>query len=342
MTAGAAGQGVGPASLRPAPVRPIEGLPFTAPALLAPMEGVTDPCFRDLLFARQGPAHLGGATTEFLRVVDHARGARQIEASLGPRRWPQPVALQLMGNHGPAMADTARRARDLGVPLIDLNFGCPAKGALRSCAGSALLARPAELEALVRTVAAAVPELPVSAKLRAGVDHARDVESLVRAAEAGGARLVTLHCRTRQEGYCEEVDWQRLARAAAAVRVPVCGNGGVASHGDLERLRRETGCALVMVGRAALADPWIFSGESVPRERAAEFLLEYWATLIERGGAGPSGALARSKQLFHFFRAGGLIQDQRSAWLRARDPDSVHSTLARIAAGSPETHPPAA
>ncbi len=328
--------------MRTAPAPPLAGLPFTAPALLAPMEGVTDPCFRDLLFARQGPEHLGGATTEFLRVVDHARGARQIEDSLGPRRWPQPVALQLMGSHAPSLADTARRARDLGVPLIDLNFGCPAKGALRGCAGSALLERPAELEALVRAVAAAVPDLPVSAKLRAGVEHARDVELLVRAAEAGGARLITLHCRTRQEGYCEEVDWGRLARAAAAVRVPICGNGGVAAHGDLARLRRETGCALVMVGRAALADPWIFSGESVSRERAAEFLLEYWSLLIERGGAGPSGALARSKQLFHFFRAGGLIQGEHSAWLRARDPDSVRATLQRIAAGSPEIRPPEA
>jgi tRNA-dihydrouridine synthase C len=304
------------------------------------MEGVTDPCFRDLIFSRQGPAALGGATTEFLRVVDVPRGRRCIEATLGPRRWPQPVALQLMGSDPGALAETVRRAVDLGVPLIDLNFGCPAKGAVRTCAGSGLLDQPARLEELVRATVAAAGRVPVSAKLRAGISHDRDVELLVGAAQAGGAALVTLHCRTRQEAYQDCADWQRLRRARSVLAVPLCGNGGVEQHGDLERLRRETGAELAMVGRAALADPWIFSGHSASRAEAALFLLDYWQALLARGDATPQGALARLKQLFRFFRAGGLVANARPAWLRASTPEAVHACLQRIAAGSPEDAPP--
>jgi tRNA-dihydrouridine synthase C len=336
----AAGGSLGGPSPGAAPEPYLPGLPYTAPGLLAPMEGVTDPCFRDLIFSRQGPEALGGATTEFLRVVDVPVSRRCIEATLGERRWPQPVALQLMGSHAAALGETVRRAVDLGVPLIDLNFGCPAKGAVRTCAGSGLLDQPGRLEELVRTAVLAAGAVPVSAKLRAGISHDRDVERLVCAAEAGGAALITLHCRTREEGYRDCADWERLRRATRVLAVPLCGNGGIEQHADLERLRRETGCQLAMVGRAALADPWIFSGRQVTRAEAAQFLIDYWHALCADGAATPTGALSRLKQMFRFFRAGGLIAPVRQAWLHARDPDTVRACLERIAAGSPEEEPP--
>lgn len=308
-------------------------LPFTGPWLLAPMEGVTEPCFRDLVLERNPPEALGGAFTEFARVVTHPLPRRTLREHLGPRRFEAPVGLQLMGADLAAVEATAARAVEVGAPLVDLNFGCPAKGALRGCAGSAMLRDLPRLEATVaacvRAVAGAVP---VTAKVRAGDTDASRVEEIARAAEAGGAALLTIHCRTRAEHYCEEVDWSRIARAVEAVSIPVCGNGGVNTHADLERMRRETGCALVMVGQAALGDPWIFSGARVDAREAARFLHEYGELLRTRCGAAPRGRAARIKQLLRHWTAGGLIpEEERTAWLRLQDPDELLTRLAGLA-----------
>jgi tRNA-dihydrouridine synthase C len=224
-----------------------------------------------------------------------------------------------MGADLALLAATAQAAVACGAPLVDLNFGCPAKGSLRGCAGSALLAEPTALERVVRAVADAVPATPVTAKIRAGVGCASRVEELARAAEAGGARLLTVHCRTRAEAFTADTDWTRISRAVAAVSIPVCGNGGVRTHADLERMREQTGCASVMVGHGALADPWIFSNARATRAEAARFLLDYAEAMRTRGEFPPGGVVARLKQLFHHWTAGALFSaDERRAYLRER------------------------
>jgi len=312
------------------------GLPFTGPWLLAPMEGVTEPCFRDLVLERHSPAALGGAFTEFVRVVREPLPPKVIRRHLGSRRHPQPVGVQLMGADRGALAATAHHAERAGAPLVDLNFGCPAKGALRGCAGSALLRDPRAVEDVVRTCAEAVATVPVTAKIRAGFDDAELVEDLARAAEAGGAALLTIHCRTKREGYRPAVDWSRIARAVGALTIPVCGNGGVGRHADLERMRRETGCRFVMVGQGALADPWIFGGREVSRDEAARFLVEYADTFTKRAGAPLRGAMARVKQLLRHGTAGGLVsEDERRDWLRA-DPTELWTRLLDARGTAPE------
>jgi tRNA-dihydrouridine synthase C len=307
-------------------------IPFTAPALLAPMEGVTEPCFRDLVLERNPPGALGGAFTEFVRISVAAVPRAVLRRHLGPSRFAQPVGVQLMGSDLAFLATTARNAVEAGAPLVDLNFGCPARGALRGCAGASLLRDPAALERVVRAVASAVP-VPVSAKLRAGYDDCSRLEDLARAAEAGGAALLTLHCRTRAEGYCEEVDWTRIARAVRAVSIPVCGNGGIATHVDLERMQRETGAHYAMVGRGALADPWIFSGRVVSRAEAATFLLDYADAMRERARGQPRGIAARLKQLLRHWTAGGLVPDEatRAGFLREARPEVLLAGLRALA-----------
>lgn len=314
------------------------GLPFTSRWLLAPMEGVTEPCFRDLVLRRNPPSALGGAFTEFVRVHEAPTPVRIVRKHLGPLRFAAPVGVQLMGADLPKLARTAQNAVKAGAPLVDLNFGCPAKGAIAGCAGSAILRDAQQLERVVRTVVEAAAPIPVTAKIRAGFEHARDVETLARAAEQGGAAMLTVHCRTRAEAYCDEVDWSRIARAVAAVRIPVCGNGSVLAHADLERMRRETGCAFAMVGRGALADPWIFSGRSVSRAEAARFLLEYAATMSERNGVPLARLGARLKQLLKYWTAGGLVADEfdRKAWLAERDGDALLARLEGVAADDVE------
>lgn len=322
------------------------GLPFTAPWLLAPMEGVTDPAFRHVVLALHDAAALGGAFTEFVRVVDHPLPSsvlrRHIQPILGPAQDEPdpdgaatiPVGVQLMGSDLAALGETARRAAALPVPVLDLNFGCPAKGALRSCAGSALLRDPPRLQALVEAVVRAVEgRVPVTAKIRAGYDDDRLLEDLARAAEAGGAAMLTVHARTRVEAYQPEVDWTRIARAVDAVSIPVCGNGGVLHHADLERMRSETSCEYVMVGQAALADPWIFSGASVTASRAARFLIDYADAQAQPTGAPIEARVKRIKQLIRTYRAGDLIDDRRrAAWLREQDAAALIGAIREIAA----------
>ena len=213
-------------------------LPFTANTLLAPMEGVTDSSFRDLVLERNDAQHLGGAYTEFARVVDVPLSKKVLRAHLGPQRHEAPVGLQLMGQKLDALAESARTAEELGAPLIDLNFGCPAKGALRTCAGAALLDEPHRIEQIVRVCADAVTSVPVTAKIRAGGNDDSNLETIAQAAEAGGAQLLTVHCRTREERYKGSGDWQRLRRAVAAVSIPVCGNGGIETHDDIQQIGR--------------------------------------------------------------------------------------------------------
>jgi len=310
-------------------------LPFTAPYLLAPMEGVTEPCFRELVLERNGPTHLGGTFTEFVRVVRDPLPERRIRDHLGRGEHPQPVGVQLMGSAPDALAETARRAARAGAPLVDLNFGCPAKKALKGCAGAALLDEPARVESLVRAVAEAGAGVPVSAKIRAGGEDDTHLEEIAQAVEAGGAHLLTVHCRTRREGYADTADWERLRRAVRAVSIPVCGNGGISGHADLERLRLATGCALSMVGRAALADPWIFTGRTVTRGEAALFLLAYAERLSRRRGLPRERTVPRVKQLLAHWTAGGLVEgpEDRRRWLRG-NPDEVLERLERISGGA--------
>jgi tRNA-dihydrouridine synthase C len=307
-------------------------LPFTSTALLAPMEGVTEPCFRDLVLAQNAPESLGGAFTEFVRVSAAPIPGAVVRRHLGPSRFAQPVGVQLMGSDLAHLARSAQNAVGAGAGLIDLNFGCPAKGAIAGCAGSALLRDPPALERVVRAVVDAV-RVPVTAKIRAGWDDASRVEELARAAENGGARLLTVHCRTRAEAYCDSVDWTRIARAARAVSIPVCGNGGIASHGDLERMRRETGARFAMAGRGALADPWIFSGRRVTRGEAARFLVDYADTMRERRQFPARGVAARIKQLLRYWTAGGLVPDalSRARYLREPDGEALLSGLRALA-----------
>ncbi len=305
-------------------------LPFTSPWLLAPMEGVTDPCFRDLVLERHDPSELGGAYTEFVRLSGDPVPFWKAKEHLGQRRFEQPVGLQLMGSDPDVLAASADTAIRAGAPLVDLNFGCPSKGAFKDCAGSALLDHPDRIDTLVRVcVAAAGGRVPVTAKIRSGVRDDSRLEEIAQAVEAAGAVMLTVHCRTRKERYLDCADWSRVARTVAAVSVPVCGNGSVETHADLERMRRDTGCAYVMVGRAALGNPWIFGGQQVTAGEAARFLLDYARALREQRGFYEKGTHGRVKRLLSYWTAGDLFPDAdvKDRWLREKDPARLWAWL---------------
>lgn len=300
-------------------------LPFSAPYLLAPMEGVTEPAFRRVVLEENTALELGGTFTEFARVSDRPLTKRVLLRHLNANERdgtaPRPVGLQLMGHVHEHVAQTANNALDTGAPLIDLNFGCPAKGALRTCAGSGLLDDPPSIERMVRGVVEAVGgALPVTAKIRAGGDDDSRLEEIANAAESGGAVLLSVHCRTRKEGYADTADWARLVRARKAVSIPVCGNGGIECHADLERLRVETGCAFSMVARGALRNPWIFSNAVRGRWDMLRFFTRY-DECMSADGLAEYKRFSRWKQLIKHWDSCGwpATPEQRVEWIRSPD-----------------------
>jgi nifR3 family TIM-barrel protein len=301
---------------------------FSAPLLLAPMEGITEACFRDLVI---GLGAVGGACTEFIRISSSAAPARVIRKNLGAERRRCPVGVQLMAPDTTHLAESVANAERAGADFIDLNFGCPAPVVFNKSAGSALLCRP-ELLAEIAACACAATELPVSVKIRAGIDGTQHLGEIIAALSESAAAMLTLHARLRVHSYAQPAQWEWIAQASSLMKqrgcaIPLIGNGSVDRASDVAEIMRQTGCDGVMIGRAALADPWIFNeaigGSGPSREEAAAFAVAYAERL--RDAYGERTAMARLKQLIKYYRAGNLFDgcdEKRQELLRAPSLDA--------------------
>jgi tRNA-dihydrouridine synthase B len=233
-------------------------LQIDVPVLLAPMAAVTDLPFRTVC-EEMG---VGLTITEFLSAHALTAGARKtvdkMTASLGGRRF----GVQIFGREHDSMARAAEMAVSIGASLVDINMGCPAKKVVAGECGSALMREPALAQELVRTVRRAVPaDVPVTVKHRAGWDDAhRNAPEFACALVEAGAAMITVHGRTRTQGFSGRSDLGVIRRVRDAVprHVPVVGNGDVVDLEGYRRMRGETGCDAVMIGRGALGNPFLF------------------------------------------------------------------------------------
>ncbi|WP_311063299.1 tRNA-dihydrouridine synthase [Halomonas sp. DWK9] len=229
---------------------------------LAPMEGVIDALTRDLLTRQPG---FDWSVTEFVRVVDTRLPPRVFykhcpELAERPVATPSgvPVHLQLLGSVPQALADNARQALALGAISVDLNFGCPAKLVNRHDGGASLLRQPERVYQAVKAVADALEgEIPVTAKIRLGFSNRRLAVACAQATEAGGAARLVVHGRTRDEGYRPPAHWEWIGKVRHHVSIPVVANGDIWTLEDYWKARTLSGCSDVMLGRSALADPWL-------------------------------------------------------------------------------------
>ncbi len=295
---------------------------FPGRLFLAPMEGITDVIFRDVVIPLGG---VGGACTEFVRISANPVPKKVIRRYLGEPRTDIPVGVQLMAADAEHLTPTIHHAEACGAAWIDLNFGCPAPIVFSKCAGSAMLAKPAAMAEIIRGAVAAT-DLPVSVKMRAGItDASRLAEVLCAVAEAGTA-MITLHARLRIHGYHQPAHWRWISEAVAELRraghaVPLIGNGAVDEAADVARMFTETGCDGVMIGRAALANPWIFAeahGAPPPTAAQAVGFVQTYATAISVLRT-ESVCHNKLKQLTRWYRAGDLFvgrEDQRTQLLR--------------------------
>ena len=227
-------------------------------ALLAPMEAVTDLPFRTVC-----EEHGAALTfTEFLSAEALTRGAERVVQRMWPSLGGRRFAVQVVGREPEVLARAAGMAAEVGACVVDINMGCPARKVTAVTCGAALMREPALAAAIVGAVRAVLPaSIPVTVKQRIGWSDLciNAPEFALRMVEAGAA-MVTVHGRTREQGFSGQVRLGPIAavRAALPKEIPVVGNGDVKTIDDYRRMKSETGCDAVMVGRAARGNPWLF------------------------------------------------------------------------------------
>lgn len=227
---------------------------FPNPWILAPMAGVSEMPFRVIALGHGAAA----APTELVSCKGLVYGQSRTARYLTHDPCEQPFWVQIFGGDEESMADGAQRAVELGAKIIDVNMGCPVKKVTKNGAGSALLGDPKRAASIIRAIMKRTG-VPVTAKIRAGWDaHTLNFADMGRALQDAGCAAVAMHARTRAQGYSGKANWSLIQQLVEAVTIPVIGNGDVTTVELAHKMRADTGCAAVMIGRGALGNPWIF------------------------------------------------------------------------------------
>lgn len=252
--------------------------------ILAPMEGVVDHLMRDML------TRIGGydlCITEFIRIVDQKLPARVFtrfcpELQNGGKTFAgTPVRVQLLGQDPNWLAENAVRAVELGSPGVDLNFGCPAKTVNKSRGGAVLLKETEQLYLIVKAVRDAVPAaFPVSAKIRLGYDDTSLTLANAAAIASAGASMLTVHARTKSDGYRPPAYWPWIAKIKQQIDIPLVANGEIWNAADAALCQQQANCSDIMLGRGALAMPNLAQSirtgaAATPWPQVLELLMRY-------------------------------------------------------------------
>lgn len=294
--------------------------------LLAPMEGVGDRCFRKAM------AVIGGfdeAVRDFLRVPRNAHIESLASKYCAGELAPIPLAAQLMGADPELMAAMAQQIQKQGAPRIDVNCGCPSNTVTGRGAGSSLLKDPNFLYDVVKAVVQAV-SIPVTVKMRSGyLDTALFKENLF-AAQESGVRYITLHPRTKVEGYTPPAHWDLIAEAKSLLKIPVVGNGDILTVEDAVNMLKTTGCDALMIGRGSIINPFIFhqirahfAGKPyTPDWQLLQRYFEVYLCEMPRDMS-EKVKVGKLKQLMGFlYKSSAALQEKRAEMLCTTYPDA--------------------
>ncbi|HID69348.1 MAG TPA: tRNA dihydrouridine synthase DusB, partial [Desulfobacterales bacterium] len=250
----------------------IAGTTFDSPFVLAPLAGYTDLPFR-LLCRRYGA---GLVVTEMISCHGLLYGQEKTRRMLVSDVAEQPVSIQLFGSDPDIMGKAAAILNDFSPSFIDINMGCPVRKVTKRGAGSALM-KDITLAEKILTAVVSNSNVPVTVKTRAGVDKQQITAiDFAKMSENAGAAAIAIHGRTWAQGFTGSADWEIVSKVKNSVTIPVIGNGDVRSYDEAIARMDETGCDGIMIGRAALGNPWVFQKKGKP-----ENILEILPAVME-------------------------------------------------------------
>jgi nifR3 family TIM-barrel protein len=320
------------------------------PVIQSPMAGCTDLAYR-LLSRRRGMQYCFLEMISANGLQHESRHTRDLMKTLPEDR---PLGAQLVGCEPDVMGDAAQKIEEMGFDSLDLNLGCPVRKVTGSGGGSALLKEPKTAADVFTAVVKAIKKIPVTVKMRIGYEDATGAEAvqIAKIAEDCGLKAVTVHGRTRAQGYSGKADWAAIGKVKAAVKIPVIGNGDVLTADDARKLRDISGCDGIMIGRGGLGNPWIFSqirsalytNEDVHLptvEEKTSTVLEHLELEVKYEGP--------ERGLFHMRRIGAWYIEglpnaafYRNELNRCTNIDAMRDILKKAMAHAPETTPSAA
>lgn len=305
-----------------------------SPVVPAPMCGISDRAWR-ILAREQGCrlTYTQMVSSEAL-IHDHRKtwDLLDLEGEEGP------VVVQLFGYKPADLAHTARMLEEAGAAAVDFNMGCPARKIVKTLGGSALLREPVRVREILRAMRASLGGV-FTVKIRAGWSRqGEEAFTIARIAEDEGVDGITLHARTREQGFKGEADWSFIAALKRQARIPVIGNGDVRSADDAQRMIRETGCDGVMIGRGMIGNFWLLgralarlrgepeSREPTLRERLA-MMRRHAGLMTERRGT-PRGLIEFRKHAVQYLRGIRGSHAVKLSLMRVRTLDELEEALA--------------
>ena len=293
----------------------VRDIPIYGDKILAPMDGYSDWPFRSICRA------LGSAMsyTEFVKVEKILSRSKEPAKRLYYEEVERPITFQIYGDDPDLILKAALIVERLNPDIIDINMGCPAKSIADRGAGVGMMPTPLKIARTFKRLTAAL-KVPVTGKIRLGWDRNKNYKLIARIVEEAGGSLIALHGRTREQRYSGNADWDAIAEVKSTVRIPVIGSGDVRSVSDIQRMKQHTNCDAVMIGRGAIANPWIFAGydrEQVPPELLHQTVREHLQKSIQFYGEQDGQRLFR-KYAVQYLLLRTLDRDARKEILKER------------------------
>lgn len=294
------------------------------PIMLAPMAGYTDSPFRRI--ARSFGA--GMVFTELISADGIVRHNKKTLDLLTFTPYERPLGIQIFGNDPAIMQEAACQLLSLKPDCIDINCGCCAPKVCNNGKGAGLLK---DVDLLYKIACAVVSSIhvPVSAKIRLGFSQGtKNYMEVVHALEEAGVAFITVHGRTRDQYYSGKADWEAITHIARTAKVPIVGNGDITSYDDALRKLQSSGCSAVMIGRAALGNPWIFCGKTPSWEEKCETIALHYKLMIEQYGS--YGVILMRKHIVHYLKGFPGASKLRQKIMTCETVDEVQQILDTI------------